>query len=65
MQNGYTAVDVATLHHHQSVVELLKKRTNEVMLRAASKDGNTVLVIKLLEEETDVNSCDSVSYIPT
>ena len=33
------------------------------MLRNASKDGNTKLVMKLLEEGTDVNSCDSVSTV--
>ena len=63
MQNGCTALDLATTNHHQRVAELLKKRAKEDMLRNASKDGNTKLVMKLLEEGTDVNSCDSVSTV--
>lgn len=59
MQDGRTALDLA----RPNVVELLKCKTKEAMLRAASEGGDTAIVKKLLGEGAAVNSCDIVSAI--
>ena len=59
MQYGRAALGLA----RPKGVELLECKTKEAMLRAASEDGDTAIVKKLLGEGADVNSRDTVSAI--
>ena len=64
MQNGHTAVDLARIHNHSNVVELLECKPQGALLRAASEGGDTSIVKKLLNEGADVDSRDIVSSCP-
>ena len=64
MQNGHTAVDLARVHHHSNLVELLECKSQGALLRAASEGGDTLIVKKLLNEGADVDSRDIVSGFP-
>ena len=61
LQNGHTAVDLATINYHPNL--LLECKSQGALLRAASEDGDTSIVQKLLNEGADVNSRDIVSSI--
>ena len=63
MQIGQTAVDLARIHHHPNLVELLECKSQGALLRAASEGGDTSIVKKLLNEGADVNSHDIVSVL--
>eukprot|EP00731_Ephydatia_muelleri_P014728 Em0008g448a len=54
--NGHTAVDLATINYHPNL--LLECKSQGALLRAASEDGDTSIVQKLLNEGADVNSRD-------
>ena len=63
LQIGYTAVDLARIHCHPNLIELLESKPQGALLRAASEGGDTSIVKKLLNEGAVVNSCDIVSDI--
>ena len=63
LQNEHTAVDLARIHDHSNLIELLNCKSQGALLRAASEFGDTLIVKKLLNEGADVDSCDIVSSI--
>ena len=54
-------MDLARIHNHSNLVELLKCKSQGALLRAASEGRDTLIVKKLLNEGADVDSRDIVS----